>query len=101
MSCRQWSVAPAAWNAKDSAACRHVWTPTVRSTLAVSSVASRGNDDTAASVTQSARSVHVNAIWSPVPKTNLGLEYLYGRRATHDRASGRLDRVQVGAQYFF
>jgi len=40
-------------------------------------------------------------IWSPVPKTNFGLEYLYGRRSTHDGANGRLNRVQLGARYFF
>jgi len=40
-------------------------------------------------------------IWSPAPKTNFGLEYLYGRRSTHDGANGRLNRVQLGARYFF
>lgn len=84
-----------------SAAYRHFWTPTLRSTLAVSGVASRGNDDTAATVTETAQSAHVNAIWSPVPRTNFGLEYLYGRRSTHDGTSGRLNRVQLGAQYLF
>jgi DcaP outer membrane protein len=84
-----------------AAACRRFWTLTLRSTLAVSGVASRGNDDTAAAVTETAQSAHVNAIWSPVPKTNFGLEYLYRRRSTHDGANGRLNRVQLGARYFF
>jgi hypothetical protein len=50
---------------------------------------------------ETAQSGHVNAIWSPAPKTNFGLEYLYGRRSTHDGANGRRNRVQLGAQYFF
>jgi hypothetical protein len=62
---------------------------------------SRGNDDTRGRRHRTAQSAHVNAIWSLVPKTNFGLEYVYGRRSTHDGAGGRLNRVQLGAQYLF
>jgi hypothetical protein len=84
-----------------AAAYRHYWSASLRSTLALSALASRGSADTAASVNESSQSGHLNLIWSPLARTNFGVEVIHARRAVHDGSSGRLNRVQVGAQYFF
>jgi hypothetical protein len=38
-------------------------------------------------------------IWSPVERTNFGLEY--ARREIEDGDAGTLNRLQASAQYFF
>lgn len=84
-----------------AAAYRHFWAPGLRSTLALSGVATRSAAATAGPVNKNAQSAHLNLIWSPVAGTNFGLEYIHARRETNDGLSGRLNRVQVGAQYSF
>ena len=90
---------PSQWLA--FAAWRHYWTPTLRSTLALSGLHASNPAGTAASVNRSAQSAHLNVIWSPLPQTNLGLELLAARRETEDGQSGRLNRLQASAQYTF
>jgi hypothetical protein len=89
---RQWLAA---------VAYRHHWTPTLRSTLALSTIHARNGEGTAATVNRDAQSAHLNVIWSPLEQANLGLEYLVARRETNDGASGQLHRVQASAQYLF
>ena len=84
-----------------AAAYRHFWSANVRSTLALSALATQRTVDTAGSVNKGAQSAHLNLIWSPVAQTNLGIEYIYARRETSDGLAGRLNRVQAAAQYFF
>jgi len=45
--------------------------------------------------------VHANLIWSPVPQVNIGLEYIWGMTTYHNRANGKLSRIQLGMQYSF
>jgi hypothetical protein len=92
-------VLPTQWLAM--AAYRHFWTPTLRSTVALSELASSNPAGTAAGVNRRADSAHVNVIWSPVPQTNLGLEYIHARREVQDGSAGSLNRLQASAQYFF
>jgi hypothetical protein len=89
---RQWILA---------ASYRHFWTPNLRSTLALSKLASEHTAETAGVVNKNAESSHLNVIWSPVARTNFGLEYIYARRETQDGQSGRLNRIQMGAQFLF
>ncbi|HLZ68112.1 MAG TPA: DcaP family trimeric outer membrane transporter [Aliidongia sp.] len=56
---------------------------------------------TGPSANRSIDTVHTNLIWSPVPNTNLGIEYIYGRRETVANARGELNRMQVSAQFNF
>jgi len=84
-----------------AAAYRHFWTPNVRSTLALSGLASQSTVETAGAVNKNAQSAHANLIWSPLAQTNFGVEYIYARRETHDGQSGHLNRLQTAAQYFF
>jgi len=50
---------------------------------------------------KSARSAHVNSIFSPVPRVNLGIELIGERRTVVDGDFGTLRRVQFAAQYLF
>ena len=84
------------------AAYRHFWSPMLRSSL----ILSASSTDTPAGGTfngfdKSARSAHVNLIFSPVPRVNLGMELIGERRTVVDGDFGTLRRVQFAAQYWF
>jgi len=83
------------------AALRHWWTPTLRSTLALSGLGSHNPEGTAGTVNKAAQSAHLNMIWSPVPQANLGVEYLTASREIENGQRGRLNRLQMSAQYLF
>jgi hypothetical protein len=81
---------------------QHFWTDTLRSTL-VYSLAERDNDlqyvtDTAEKRYQS---VHANLMWSPVPRVDMGIEYIWGYREIENREDGDMNRVQAGFQFNF
>jgi hypothetical protein len=92
-------ILPNQWLA--TAAYRHFWNPALRSTLALSELGSSNPAGTAGSVNRDAQSAHLNLIWSPVPQTNLGVEYIYARREIENGEAGNLNRLQASAQYFF
>jgi hypothetical protein len=46
-------------------------------------------------------SVHANAIWTPLPKLDLGMELIYGERELESGADGDLRRLHVHARYSF
>lgn len=83
------------------AAYRHFWRPNLRSTLALSTLRASNPAGTTGSVNKAAGSAHLNLIWSPLPRVNLGLEYLYARREVEDGQDGHLDRLQAAAQLLF
>ena len=81
---------------------RHIWSPGLRSSL----ILSASGTDTPGGGTfngfnKSARSAHVNLIFSPVPRVNLGMELIGERRTVVDGDFGTLRRVQFAAQYLF
>lgn len=80
---------------------RHVWSDTLRSTAAVSALKAHFGEGAFPGATQQVSSAHLNLIWSPVQKTNFGLEYIRGHRQTVDGLEGHLDRVQASAQFLF
>ena len=90
---------PEQWTAM--AGYRHFWSESLRSTLSLSGLRSNNAPGTAGIVNKSAQSAHLNLIWSPLPQTNLGLEYILARRQTENGQSGRLNRLQASAQYYF
>ena len=92
-------VLPDQWVA--TAACRRFRTPKLRSTLALSGMASSNPVGTAANTNKSSESAHLNLIWSPVGCANLGLEYIYARREIQDGSAGYLNRLRASAQYSF
>jgi hypothetical protein len=90
---------PTQWAA--IASYRHFWSDQLRSTVALSGKHANNPFGTFGSVNKSAQSAHLNLIWSPVANTNLGMEYIYGRRETENGQTGKLNRLQASAQYSF
>ena len=80
---------------------RHLWTPTLRSNLVVSGMKSANPVDTGGAIHRAAQSLHLNLMWSPVPQTNFGIEYIAARRQVQSGDAGTLNRVQASAQYLF
>lgn len=83
------------------AAYRHFWNDSLRSNLVLSAASENNPAGSPASTNKSTRSAHVNLIWSPVPNTDLGMEYIYGFRETEDGLKGHLNRLQASAKYTF
>jgi hypothetical protein len=83
------------------AAYRHFWSDQLRSNLVLSTASENNPAGAPASTNKSTRSAHANLIWSPVPNTDLGLEYIYGFRETEDGQKGHLNRLQASAKYAF
>jgi hypothetical protein len=84
------------------AAYRHFWSPKLRSSLVL---AASGTDTpgggTFNGFNKSARSAHLNMIFSPVRRVNLGMELIGEKRTVVDGDYGVLRRVQFAAQYLF
>jgi len=81
---------------------RHFWSPTLRSSLILSGSGTDTPDGgTFDGFNKSARSAHVNLIFSPVPRVNLGAELIGEKRTVVDGDYGILHRVQFAAQYLF
>ncbi|MCZ7566220.1 MAG: DcaP family trimeric outer membrane transporter [Burkholderiales bacterium] len=83
------------------AAYRHLWTQNLRSNLVLSGSRADLPDGAFGGLNKSVRSAHVNLIWSPAKKTDVGVEYIYGRRETENGQSGSLNRVQFSTQVSF
>ena len=80
---------------------RHFWRPGLRSTLALSGLRASHPAGTAGSVNRSAESAHLNLIWSPLARVDLGVEYIHATRQVESGDTGRLNRVQASALYRF
>lgn len=81
---------------------RHFWNDKWRSNLTLGYL-SVDNDTalTGSGVTSEASSVHVNLIYSPVPKMDFGIEYLHANREIESGLDGDLDRIQFSAKYAY
>ncbi|MCL4822649.1 MAG: hypothetical protein KJZ57_00400 [Anaerolineales bacterium] len=81
---------------------RHFWNEKWRSNLTLgylsvdNPVALTGLNTTATGA-----SLHVNLIYSPVPKMDFGIEYLRANREEESGIDGDLNRVQFSAKYAF
>lgn len=56
---------------------------------------------TGTGVTKSSQSFRLNFIYSPLPKLDVGVEYMVGRREVESGAEGDIDRLQFMAKYSF
>jgi hypothetical protein len=81
---------------------RHFWSEKWRSNLTLG-YTSVDNDValTGSGVTKSASSMHLNLIYSPVPKLDFGIEYLHANREVESGLDGDLDRFQFSAKYAY
>ena len=80
---------------------RHWWSDAWRSNVVLSSASERNPAGTAATTNRSTQSAHANLIWTPVPRTDLGVELIHASRETEDGQKGHLDRLQLSAKYAF
>jgi hypothetical protein len=83
------------------AAYRHYWSDQLRSNLVLSRASENNRAGSPGTTNKSTRSAHVNLVWSPVPNSDLGLEYIYADRETEDGLRGHLNRIQASAKYAF
>jgi len=83
------------------AAYRHFWRDDLRSSLVLSMAGASNPAGAPATTNKSTKSLHVNLIWSPVARSDLGVEYIYADRETQDGLTGHLNRLQAAAKYSF
>lgn len=81
------------------AAYQHFWNTEWRSTFSLSLSRSSLPDSANRELTEAARSVQANLIWSPVPELNIGVEYLHGHRQLLNQQDGELNRLMFSARY--
>ncbi|WP_242111991.1 DcaP family trimeric outer membrane transporter [Luteimonas aquatica] len=81
---------------------RHVFSPKLRGNLFYSR-AEYDNDTslTGMGITKSAQSAHVNLIYSPLPKLDVGAELIWGQREIESGDRGDLNRLQTHVKYNF
>lgn len=56
---------------------------------------------TGSGVTKSSQSWRINLFYSPLPKIDVGVEYMVGTRELESGADGEIDRLQFTAKYSF
>lgn len=81
---------------------RHVFDPGFRTNVFYSR--SDYDNDTALTglgLTRRVHSLHANAIWTPLPKLDLGVEAILGERELESGADGNLRRLHFHAKYSF
>ena len=81
---------------------RHFWNDKWRSNLTLGYL-TVDNDValTGTGVTSEAQSIHVNLIYSPLPKLDFGVELMYAEREVESGADGDLTRFQFSAKYAY
>jgi hypothetical protein len=89
----------------------HGWTDSLSSGLYYGWIEHRTNTDkvdvgVAASENNALQSLHANLWWSPVPRVNIGMEFVQGWRDANDQVgdgknSGSASRIHLGFQYIF
>ena len=81
---------------------RHFWTDRFRSSVALGwFTADNPTELTGLNVTKESQSLHANFIWTPLPKLDLGVEYIFANREIESGADGDLSRLQFSAKYAY
>ena len=81
---------------------RHLWSSKWRSNLTFGYLAVDNDISlTGLGVTKNATSYHINAIYSPLPKLDFGIEFMYADREVESGNDGDLTRLQFSAKYAF
>ncbi|NQY89784.1 MAG: porin [Colwellia sp.] len=79
---------------------RHFWSDTTRSTLGYA-IYDVDADAAAGVYNAKSQSIHVNLLFSPMPKLTLGGEYIYGKLEKSNGNTGDMSRLQFSAKYSF
>ncbi|GAA5067952.1 DcaP family trimeric outer membrane transporter [Lysobacter panacisoli] len=81
---------------------RHVFSPKLRTNLFYSRADyDQDTDLTGLGITKGAQSAHVNLIYTPLPKLDLGAELIWGQRELENGDRGELNRLQTHVKYNF
>ena len=81
---------------------RHFWSPKWRSNFTLSFLdIDNDTDNTGFGVTEEAFSAHLNLIYSPTAKLDIGVEYMHASRELASGADGELNRLQFSTKYAF
>jgi hypothetical protein len=81
---------------------RHLWNDKWRSNFTLGYLTVDNETDlTGMGVTKNASSFHMNIIYSPQPKLDIGAEIMYADREIESGADGDLTRLQFSAKYAF
>lgn len=79
---------------------RHFWSDTTRSTLGYA-IYDADAGSTAGVYNEKSQSIHINLLFSPLPKLTLGSEVIYGKLEKSNGDSGEMNRLQFSAKYSF
>lgn len=81
---------------------RHVFSPKLRSNFYVSAASYDNNALLSGpGVTQSARSIHANLIYTVLPKLDIGAEFIHANRELENGQDGDLRRLHMHVKYTF
>ena len=81
---------------------RHFWNNQWRSNLTLGYLSVDNDIDlTGMEATKDASSVHINLIYSPQPKLDFGIEFMYADRELENGNDGDLKRLQFSAKYAY
>jgi hypothetical protein len=79
-----------------------VFSPKLRTNLFYSRADYDQNTDfTGLGITKGAQSAHLNLIYTPLPKLDLGAELIWGQRELENGDRGELNRLQTHVKYNF
>jgi hypothetical protein len=79
----------------------HWWRPGVRSTVTAGYVWIDNLDDQPADALYRTERFSLNLAWSPIPRLDLVVEFLWGRRINRDRQQGTAGQLQIGSTFRF
>lgn len=80
---------------------QHWWNSALRSTLEYSQIVVEAPITLLSEQSKRNERFSVNLMWSPLPKTTIGIEYLYGYHQTQSNEQGTGKRVGLMARYDF
>jgi hypothetical protein len=84
---------------------QHFWTDSIRSTAVYGRQENYINNAIAhvagVDYNRLMQTIHANLIWSPIPKVDVGAEYIYTKRDNTLHQYGEANRIQVSVKYAF
>jgi hypothetical protein len=80
---------------------RHLWNDQWRSNFTYGYLTIDNPTESPTNVTKDASSIHVNLIFTPAPKLDIGAEIMYATRTLENDADGDLTRLMISAKYAF
>jgi hypothetical protein len=80
---------------------RHLWSDQWRSNFTYGYLSIDNPTESPTNVTKDASSIHVNLIYTPAPKLDIGAEIMYAERSLENNVDGDMTRLMISAKYAF